>query len=129
MSRRISSWLSDCNILRLAQKNFLPYDGVYENNFILEQIIQSARAQGKDVCLLSTDISSGFGLVPHETILCALTNAGVGDTLVDIIRDIYSNNFTFYMTDEDPSQPVSLSRGVKQGCPLSGLLFCYLLCD
>lgn len=42
---------------------------------------------------------------------------------MDIIKDIYTDSMTSYITTDSPSQPVYVNRGVKQGCPLNGLLF------
>lgn len=52
-----------------------------------------------------------------------LGNAGSRDECVNIIRDIYTDNMTTYVSTDGLSQPVHVNRGVKQGCPLSWLLF------
>lgn len=73
--------------------------------------------------MFSADIANAFGGIPHSIFLSALRNSGAGEHCVDIIKDIYTDNMTTYITTDGPSQPVYANRGGKQGCPLSGLLF------
>lgn len=53
----------------------------------------------------------------------SLSNAVAGDFLTELIRNIYSNNFISFLTEDGFSPLVNASLGVKKGCPLSGLLF------
>lgn len=122
IAKRITAWIEEFGMLHPAQKGFLPFDGVFENNFVLEQKVQSARKNSTDICVPSVDISNAFASVLHSVLLSALRNVGAGDTLTDI-RDIYYENVTTYVTCDGLSQPVTINRGVNQGCPLSGLLF------
>lgn len=123
LTKRLSNWIQDFNILSPAQKGFLPYDGVFENNFVLHQRIQLARAQGKDICLFSADIFNAFGSIPRNVLFDAVSKSGAGEAITDLIKDLYSENYTLYITEAGPFDKVLFTCGVKQGCPLSGLLF------
>ena len=52
-----------------------------------------------------------------------LTHTGVGPHTSDIIRDIYTDSTMCVRTAMDLSDPINFRRGVKQGCPLSPILF------
>ncbi|GIY22737.1 retrovirus-related Pol polyprotein from type-2 retrotransposable element R2DM [Caerostris darwini] len=43
--------------------------------------------------------------------------------MVRLIEDIYSGSVSSILTEEGISEPIPIRSGVKQGCPLSGLLF------
>ncbi|XP_054720781.1 uncharacterized protein LOC129230408 [Uloborus diversus] len=43
--------------------------------------------------------------------------------MVEILKDIYSNSTTAFMTSSGISDPRPVETGVRQGCPLSGLIF------
>ncbi|GIY95372.1 retrovirus-related Pol polyprotein from type-2 retrotransposable element R2DM [Caerostris extrusa] len=61
--------------------------------------------------------------LPHSAIFNALRCNGVGETLVRLVEDIYTASSTSILTEEGVSPYIPISSGVKQGCPLSGLLF------
>lgn len=44
-------------------------------------------------------------------------------TLVDILRWLYENNTVVACLGDSQSQSVPVRRGLKQGCPLSPLLY------
>ncbi|XP_035232575.1 uncharacterized protein LOC118204353 [Stegodyphus dumicola] len=106
-----------------SQKGFLPFDGVFENNFVVQQRIQLARTSQSDTCLASLDLSNAFGSVPHDAIFAALRASGVGNHFTELIQELYTDASTRVFTEEGPTDPIPIDIGVRQGCPLSGLLF------
>ena len=105
------------------QKGFLPHDGVFENNFVVDYRFGKSKLRRKDICLASLDISNAFGILPHWAIFNALQSTGVGGDFLDIFRDCYDNSVTTFKTSRGSSEPTLVSSGVRQGDPLSGLLF------
>ena len=69
------------------------------------------------------DVSDAFGTIPHACIAEALRRRGAGKTLLSIINDLYKDSFTSVTTPSGSSGPLKMLKGIKQGCPLSGLLF------
>ncbi|XP_035229971.1 uncharacterized protein LOC118201920 [Stegodyphus dumicola] len=123
LARRFTNWILNNDVLSPAQKGFLPFDGVFENNFIVQQRIQLARTSKSDLCLASLDIGNAFGALPHAAIFQSLDSAGVGADFIDTIRDLYDNSSTRIITQDGLTDPIFIESGVRQGCPLSGLLF------
>lgn len=101
----------------------MPHDGVTEHNYVLNQVITEARDSRSELCIAWLDLANAFGSVPHEAILEALRTSGVGEAFTAIVRDILSGNSTRIQTSDGLTEPISTDAGVKQGCPLSGLLF------
>ncbi|GBN07188.1 Retrovirus-related Pol polyprotein from type-1 retrotransposable element R2 [Araneus ventricosus] len=52
-----------------------------------------------------------------------LLRSGAGLTFTELIRDIYANSSTKILSDGGLSRDIPVQSGVKQGCPISGLLF------
>ncbi|KFM61368.1 Retrovirus-related Pol polyprotein from type-2 retrotransposable element R2DM, partial [Stegodyphus mimosarum] len=123
IAKRLTQWILSNDVLSHCQKGFLPFDGVFENNFILQQRFLHARRSGKDLCIASLDLANAFGSVSHNAILTALRTAGTRDHLADIIRSLYHEASTCFITNAGLTDPISITSGVRQGCPLSGLLF------
>ncbi|GFT61525.1 transposon TX1 uncharacterized 149 kDa protein, partial [Nephila pilipes] len=123
LTRKLQDWCSFNQVLSPAQKGFTPYDGVIEHNFLLAQFIENAKRNKSEALLAFLDISNAFGSLPHEVLFKALEQAGVEFEFTTLIRNIYLGSNTCVLTEEGPTDPIPILRGVKQGCPLSGLLF------
>ena len=68
------------------------------------------------VCLI--DVAKAYPSMPHPAITYALQAIGTPQHLIEMIRDIYHRSTLQYGSFE-----YSLERGVKEGYPLSPLLF------
>ncbi|GIY13591.1 retrovirus-related Pol polyprotein from type-1 retrotransposable element R2 [Caerostris darwini] len=69
------------------------------------------------------DVSNAFGSLPHSAINDCLAAIGVGEVFKNLIMSSYSGCSTFMLTNETRTSPISTECGVKQSCPLSGLIF------
>ncbi|XP_064464934.1 uncharacterized protein LOC135376255 [Ornithodoros turicata] len=123
LASRLQSWIAQNDVLSHTQKGFMPYDGVYEHNFILQRRINDARANNRELCAAFLDFSNAFGSIPHSAIIRAVEVAGAGPDFTAIISDLYSGNTSRVLTSGDSTAPIPMERGIRQGCPLSGLLF------
>lgn len=69
------------------------------------------------------DMSKAFDCVPHEAMLTKLEKAGVHGTCLELIRKIYAGSEFRVRGGYGLTDVIKLQRGVRQGCPLSPLLF------
>ncbi|GBN97325.1 Retrovirus-related Pol polyprotein from type-1 retrotransposable element R2 [Araneus ventricosus] len=123
LAGRLQDWSTKYNVLSHCQKGFTPFDGVLEHNFILQTRLESTRAHKQDLCVAWLDVTNAFGALPHQLIYKALQAAGTGDQFINIIKDIYTECSTSILSNDSATSPISIKSGVKQGCPISGLLF------
>lgn len=121
--KRITSWIVQHKVLSPSQKGFLPADGVFEHNFVLERIIRLTKETSADLFVAWLDVEAAFSSIPHSAVFSALKKYGLGTRFCQLIEDIYRNNVTSFIGTSNPSRSVQVNSGVRQGCPLSGLLF------
>jgi hypothetical protein len=73
--------------------------------------------------MLALDMSDAFGPVSHVQLSNNLTKLGLHPMLTGLILDSYTDAQVKIVTLNDATNPISIKRGVKQGCPLSPILF------
>ncbi|GBM65970.1 Retrovirus-related Pol polyprotein from type-2 retrotransposable element R2DM [Araneus ventricosus] len=123
LAGRLQDWSAKYGALSPCQKGFTPFDGVLEHNFVLKTRLEHARLRKKSLCIAWLDVSNAFGALPHQQIYKASAAAGTGEKFIIIIKDLYTDCATKILTNNMATNPILLKSGVKQGCPISGLLF------
>jgi len=123
LADRVSRWAEDGKRISPQQKGFTRHDGCLEHNFILQSAINQARRTGQELCVAWLDLANAFPSVPHSHIFGTLTLLGLPAELVAVIRDLYTDTTTRGMTSTGLTAPIPISAGVKQGCPLSPVVF------
>ncbi|KAF2895583.1 hypothetical protein ILUMI_10593 [Ignelater luminosus] len=123
LQTRLSAWLAGNQVLHPNQKGFLPFDGVLEHNYILQTTIDHAKRGQRDVHIGWLDISNAFNNVPHDALTSTLASCGAGEAFTEIVADMLRDNKTRIRTASGYTDAININNGVKQGCPLSGLLF------
>ena len=69
------------------------------------------------------DLKDAFGSVPHPVLLKVLSLTGLQGATNAIITDIYMGSTTSIQTKSERFPQIPCLRGVKQGCPISPILF------
>jgi len=122
---RLTRWGEDNGRISSEQKGFTSHDGCVEHNFIVQSAIDQARRTGEGLCIAFLDIANAFGVIPHSHIIGTLETIGLPQQLLTVIDDLYTGNTTRGMSSEGLTEPVPIVAGVKQGCPLSPVIFNY----
>jgi len=107
----------------LRQKAFKEGDGLAENTEILKHVIKTAKQQKRSIYIAWLDVRKAFDSVSHESLLHAASRAGCPPPLLEYIKTIYANGRTRLKVGGKLSDPIRVTQGVKQGDPLSGVLF------
>ncbi|XP_046683273.1 uncharacterized protein LOC124369322 [Homalodisca vitripennis] len=123
LADRLSRWASDNNLISGAQKGFTPAEGCLEHNFILQELLDDARRRGSELCVAWFDLANAFGSVPHSALLAALRSAGLSQDQLRFIEDLYQGSSTSIRHSRGSTDPIAFGAGVRQGCPLSPILF------
>ncbi|KAL1415237.1 hypothetical protein MTO96_029507 [Rhipicephalus appendiculatus] len=123
LTTRLQRWLGDHAVLSRCQKGFLPHDGVFEYNFVLQGRLDDARTGGGELCVGFLDYANAFGSVAHQALVDAVRGAGAGQAFTAIVEERYRANTTCAVAAAGTTEPINIGAGLRQGCPLSGLLF------
>lgn len=73
--------------------------------------------------VLSLDAQKAFDQIKWPYMLKTLKQFGFGENLIEWVKIIYLKPVSSILTNSDRSQPFELQQGVRQGDPLSPLLF------
>ena len=121
---RLSRWAEGEDLLSPSQKGFRHYDGVLEHNFMLQSALtDSRRHAGGELLVCFVDLTNAFGSLSHSFLWGVLAQLGLEPEALLALQSIYDSTTTVYNTAMGASEPAPVVRGVRQGCPLSGILF------
>ena len=123
LAKRMTSFSLHHDLLSNEQKSARPSEGCYEHAFLLESIVNDARRQPRPLCLAWLDVRNAFGSIPHGALLTTLSHMGFPADLVEMIGHIYTGATTEIVTPLGKTDSIPIHSGVKQGCPLSAILF------
>ena len=107
-----------------AQKGFIARcNGCTEHSIMINELFNDAKRKNSDILALTIDCTNAFGSVPLQLITSTLKQRGIPETLISIIQDTYDRASTRISTARGTTSRILWRKGVKQGCPLSPLLF------
>ena len=120
---RLSVWANTNNLLSPSQKGFREFEGCLEHNFISKHLLDRARATKSNIFLAWLDLENAFGAVPHSLIFEGLKSFSLPDLTLKLISDLYTDARCKIQTSSGLTNAIPMRAGVRQGCPLSSILF------
>ena len=121
VNNRLSPWA--VAKLHPDQKGFVPGRFITDHTRLAYEVAHLADRTGTNSFLVSLDQAKAYDRVDHRWLLLVLTNMGVNADLRNTIADIISSCHSRVRINGGYSTRFSLRRGVRQGDPLSCLLF------
>lgn len=76
------------------------------------------------LAMLQIDLAKAFDQVAHELLLSVLEHVNVGSVILEGVRMAYTGCSTSLVVNKTIGKSIQVQRSVRQGCPLSPLLFC-----
>ena len=94
-----------------------------ENVAFLRDVVELANEYNLPVALLSLDQEKAFDRVDWPFLFATLAKMGFGDNFIRWVRLLYTDVCSSILVNGYTSRPFKPSRGVRQECPLSPLLY------
>lgn len=117
LGRHISS------IIHPDQTGFIPGRFSFCNVRRLLNNIYANRAGDSRAAVLALDAAKAFDQIEWPFMFESLRRFGFGDSFIGWVKMLYLCPKSYILTNSDRSGPLGLHRGVRQGDPLSPLLF------
>lgn len=89
----------------------------------LDDVIEYAKATQWPGIVLSIDYKAAFDTVSTSLVIHALRKFGFGDTFVGWVKTLLAGRLSCIKNGGNISRDFEVQRGVRQGCPLSPLLY------
>ncbi len=89
----------------------------------IRDVVEGMGKDGKGGLVLSIDLNKAFDRVEHSFIEQTMGKFGFGERIQKWIKLIYENAKSCVKVNGILTDPFPLERSVRQGCPLSALLY------
>ena len=94
-----------------------------QNIHLVRDLIDISNRDEDTAAFIFLDQEKAFDRVNHKFLFKVMEAFGIGNNFIDWIRRIYSNATSVLGINGFFSEKIQLKRGVRQGCPLSALLY------
>jgi hypothetical protein len=86
-------------------------------------VIALGEMRNSGICLVALDFASAFDKISHEYLFRPLESDDYGDHIVRMISSLYTEAYSPVYINGWPSMAFPIQCSVRQGCPLSMVLF------
>ncbi|KAM7306569.1 hypothetical protein ISCGN_010272 [Ixodes scapularis] len=97
------------------------------NLHTMRVVYEAAQVLQCPLAVLQVDLSKAFDRVCHAFLFRLLENCGIGSRLLRYVQICYRSITTRLLVNGDMTAPISVTRSVRQGCPMSPILFALYL--
>ena len=94
-----------------------------QNIHLVRDLIDLANRDDDTAAFIFLDQEKAFDQVNHDFLFKTMRAFGIGETFITWVCTIYSNATSILNINGFFSDRIKLLRGVRQGCPLSALLY------
>jgi len=122
ITSRVTRAAEQRGLLCKEQAGFRSQEECVGQAVTLYEICRRRQVRGLDTWLLFLDISKAYDSVRHELLMAKLEKLGFGGKLMVFLRSIYGSAKIGVMCGEH-MEVAELCNGVRQGCPMSPVLF------
>lgn len=123
IARRLDAEFESKKLYSRAQAGFRRGEGCTTQGVCLVEVFQRRKLKGKRTFAMFVDMRKAYDTVPHEALFAKLDFWGVRGRALDFIRALYDQSRIAVRSNGVVAGSEPLLRGVRQGCPISPMLF------
>lgn len=111
------------DIINEDQAGFIPGRGLYDHTRLSRTIIDYCEVERIEGCIISLDQEKAYDKIDHKYLYKVLKAFGMPTAFIKTIKELYKNAKTTILINGTKAQPFDVNRGVRQGDPMSCLLY------
>ncbi len=128
LEARLNNWAEERGLWARGQVGFRKDFRTTDNLYILRTLIEQSAHKRKKVYCCFVDFRKAFDTVPRDLLWQVLAKMGIVGRFIQCLQSMYNqDNVRVMHPTEGLLAQFSCGIGVKQGCPLSPLLFGFYL--
>jgi hypothetical protein len=130
LSERMKREIEEKGVLPDSQAGFRKGRGTVDNVYILDHLARNElRKKGGRMYALFIDFKAAFDKVDRVKMFEYMRERGISEWLVRKVEEIYARTRNKVKVGEKEGEWFETTKGVRQGCPLSPLLFTIYVAD
>lgn len=106
-----------------SQSGFRRREEAIAQFLVMAEIVRRRHLNGKPTLGLFIDLVKAYDRVPHGALYRVLDHRGIRGKFLNIIKSMYKSSKMRVRACGKLAEPFDMWRGLRQGCPLSPLLF------
>lgn len=110
-------------VIHIDQTYCVPNRSIFDNIHLIRDILDVSGSLGLDFGLISLDQEKAFDRVEHKYLWKTLSEFGFSPGFIKMIGVLYANIESILKINGGLSVPFKITRGIRQGCALSGMLY------
>lgn len=114
------------SIIGIGQTCAIKGRSIFDNIHLMRNVLDYVEQKNIGAAFVSLDQEKAFDRVSWSYMFSALQAFGFGENFIKWVKLLYNDVSSAVIVNNHMSTPFQLGRGVRQGCPLSPLL--YVLC-
>ncbi|KAJ4436078.1 hypothetical protein ANN_18705 [Periplaneta americana] len=126
MANRLKEVLPD--IIKIGQTCGIPGRNIFENLATVSNAIMHYHIHpNEQAALISLDLEKAFDNIDHQYMYRVLERFNIPVVMLDTIRALYETAHSKISVNGYLTTPVKIEKGIRQGCPLSTILFAIIM--
>lgn len=107
------------------QGGFVPHRQITDNVILIQEVIHNSINRKERGMIIKLDMAKAFDRVDHHFLTDVLRKFGISSKFISITMECISNPWTAPLINGRPSSYFRSTRGLRQGFPLSLLIYHY----
>jgi hypothetical protein len=123
LMHRLGTLMEANGIISDEQSGFRAKRDTALNAYVLSAVLDRARRESREIHAVFLDWKKAYDSVPFPVLRAALEGMGLAEAEVTLVMNLYQDGKATVRTEFGHTEDLEVQKGVRQGDPLSPLLF------